>query len=94
LDQIEKPPGAADENVETMPHVSDLGVPAYTAVNRCASNPALSTQVRDRLMHLFGKLSGGFHDQDSRTPGRGSFQMLQDREDEGSSFPGSGLCQS
>jgi hypothetical protein len=45
-------------------------------------------------MYLFGKLSRGFYDQDSRTPGLGSLQMLQYGQDKGRSFPGSGLRQS
>ena len=91
--QVEKPPWAANHDFYAAPHAIDLGIPAYAAIDGYTSNLAVSAQVRNRLIYLFGKLSGGFYDQDPPPVRRAFSQMLQNGQQEGCSLSSSGVGQ-
>jgi hypothetical protein len=92
--QIEKAPGTANQDFHAFTHVLNLGISADSAIDGSASHIAFSTQGRNGLMHLFGKLSGRFYDKNTHSPVWVLSQVLQNREDKCRSFPGSGLGQS
>jgi hypothetical protein len=93
LEMIEQAAGAGDDNFGTLPQRSYLVMLAHAAIDGDTAHRAVSAQIDDRLMNLFGELTGGCEDKGAH-PSRWTFdQALQDGQHEGCGLAGAGLRQ-
>ena len=91
IDMVQEPAGTCGDDIHMVVQFLDLCTDAYSAVDGCAAQLRLAAQLPDDFMGLFAELPRRSDNQCTDAVARLLHEPLQNRQNKGCGFPGTGL---